>query len=525
MTGLALDLAQTFNRAIAAYQAGKLADAEQLCRQIIAARPDHFDATHVLAVVQAAQGRKELALASYDSALVLRPGHADVLNNRGTTLVALNRIDEALASYDRALAARPDFAEAFSNRGSALEKAARIEEALASYDRALVLRPDFVDALYNRGNVLKALNRHDEALASYDRALVLRPGYADAHNNRGQVLKELTRYDEALASYDAALAVQPGHIMAHCNAAALRLLTGDFSRGWQDYEWRWKKQSVLSANRNFTQPLWLGREAIAGKTILLHSEQGLGDTIQFCRYVPLVAARGARVIFEVQKSLHALLSGLEGAAQVIAKGSPLPAFDLHCPLLSLPLAFDTRPETIPSENAYLRAPAQQSRVWQTRLAEKAQPRVGLVWSGNPGHERDRERSIALRALLPLLDAKATFVSLQKEMRAEDAVVLEERGDILPVGEELGDFSDTAALLSQLDLVISVDTSVAHLAGALGKPVWILLTRFPDFRWLLDRDDSPWYPSARLYRQDVTCSWHGVIARVRAALFDFADARP
>lgn len=515
--------AQAFNRAVSAYKAGKLGDAEQICQQIVSGKPGHFDAFHVLAVVQAALGKNDLALASYDRALALRPNHADALNNRGNTLLALGRLDDALANYDRALAARPNFPEALSNRGTALEKAGRLDEALASYERAIALRPDYADAHYNRGNALKALKRYDEALASYERAIALRPAYADAHNNRGQVLRELMRYDEAVASYDRALALQPRHVMAHCNAASVRLLTGDFSRGWPEYEWRWLKESVISANRMFRQPVWRGGDAIAGKTILLHSEQGLGDTIQFCRYVPLVVARGARVILEVQKPLVALTSGL-GAAQVVAKGDPLPDFDLHCPLLSLPLAFGTRLETIPSAQAYLAAPAAQSMQWQTRLAAAPRPRIGLAWSGRSGHERDRERSIGLRAFLPLLETGAAIVSVQKEVRAEDASLLKERGDILHAGDELADFSDTAALMSQLDLVVSVDTSVAHLAGALGKPVWILVTHVPDWRWLLERDDSPWYPTVRLFRQDATCTWDGAIARVHEAARAFVASR-
>jgi tetratricopeptide (TPR) repeat protein len=519
MRAVAIDPTQTFNRAVSAYKAGKLGDAEQLCRQVLSTQPGHFDAAHVLAVVQAARGRNDLALASYDRALALRPEQPDALNNRGNALLALGRVDEAIASYDRALFARPDFPEAHCNRGSALEKLQRWDEALASYDRALALRPDYADALYNRGNVMKSLERYSDALVDYDRALALRPRHADAHNNRGQVLRELLRYDEALASYDAALALQPEHTMARCNAAAMRLLTGDFGRGWADYEWRWKKPSVVRTNRSFQQPIWLGGEQIAGKTILLHSEQGLGDTIQFSRYVPLVAARSAQVIFEVQKPLQALMADFAGMAQVIARGDALPAFDVHCPLMSLPLAFGTLLGTIPAAPAYLRAPAERSTKWQARLAPSRRPRIGLVWSGNPGHERDRERSIPLRALLPLLDTGAAAVSLQKDVRPDDAAVLDEYGDILNAGGEFADFSDTAAVISQLDLVISVDTSVAHLAGALGKPVWILLTHMPDFRWLLGRDDSPWYPSARLFRQDRDRAWDSVITRVRAALGD------
>ena len=519
------NFAHAFNCAVSAYKAGKLADAEQLCQLIVSANSEHFDAFHVLAVVQASLGKSDLALKHYERALALRPNHADALSNRGSLLLALNRFDEALESYDRALAARPNFPEAFSNRGIALEKANRLYEALASYDHALALRPNFAAALYNRGNVMKALKRYDEALADYDRAIVLQPGNDDAHNNRGQVLRELMRYNEALASYDRALVLRPQNVMAHCNAAALRLLTGDFSRGWADYEWRWMKESVVFANRIFPQPLWRGGDVIAGKTILLHSEQGLGDTIQFCRYVPLVAARGARVILEVEKPLHTLMIGLAGAMQVISRDSPLPEFDMHCPLLSLPLAFGTRVETIPSASAYLSAPVHHSMDWRTRLSAKRRPWIGLAWSGNAGHERDRERSIGLRVLLPLLEAEATFVSLQKEVRADDTTVLKERGDILNVGKEFRDFSDTAALMSQLDLIISVDTSVAHLAGALGKPVWILLTYVPDWRWLLDRSDTPWYPTARLFRQNDTRTWDHVIMRVRDAAYKFVERRP
>ncbi len=514
LAGFRLDPAQTFNRAIAAYKAGRLAEAEQLCRQIVALRRDHFDAAHVLAVVQAAQGKHEAALASYDRALALQPRNADVLSNRGNSLLAAGRAEEALASYDRALAARPDFVAALSNRGSALERLGRLDEAVASYDAALKLQPDFADALYNRGNALKALRHYEEALASYERLLALRPRHADALNNRGQVLKELQRYDEALKSYDAAIALQPDHAMAHCNAAAVRLLTGDFPRGWAHYEWRWQKPSVR--RRDFAQPLWRG-EDIAGKTILLHAEQGLGDTIQFCRYVPLVAARGAQVIFEVQPALRGLMADFAAGTQVVEKGGPLPAFDVHCPLLSLPLAFGTELATVPAQPSYLRAPQRQAAAWQARLAGLSRPRVGLVWSGNARHERDRERSIPLRALLPLLDTGASFVCLQKEVRAEDAEVLRARDDIVDAGNELTDFSDTAGLVDQLDLVISVDTSVAHLAGALGKPVWIPVTHVPDFRWLLGRDDSPWYPSARLFRQDASGAWDSVIARIASRL--------
>ena len=270
------------------------------------------------------------------------------------------------------------------------------------------------------------------------------------------------------------------------------------------------------------QPLWRG-EPIEGKTILLHSEQGLGDAIQFSRYVPLVAERGARVILEVDGRLRNLMSSLEGAAQLLSAGDVLPEFDVHCPLLSLPRAFNTLLETIPSHTPYLRAPPERLTKWSARLGPKRGLRVGLIWSGNPAHHRDHARSIEFSAMAPLLSAEATFFSLQKDVRPADAAVLAGRSEIIQITDELADFSDTAAVMAQLDLIISVDTSTVHLAGALGRPVWILLPFLPDWRWLLDRDTSPWYPTARLFRQDETRRWDGVIPRVQAALSELIAA--
>jgi tetratricopeptide (TPR) repeat protein len=349
--------------------------------------------------------------------------------------------------------------------------------------------------------------------------LAARPDYAEALVNRGVTLQGLTQFDAALASYDQTIALRPDDADAHFFRGLSRLVTGDFARGWIDYQWRRKAPSARLTARDFPQPLWLGEDDIAGKTILLHSEQGFGDSIQFCRYVPLVAARGARVIVEVEEPLCELMAGLAGTAQIIAKGDPLPDFDIQCPLPSLPLAFKTGIKTIPSSVPYLRARRQALERWGALLGTHRSPRIGLAWAGNAKHVRDRERSMALRDLLPLLEIDARFVSLQKDLRTGDAEILK-RCNVCQVGQQFGDFSDTAALISQLDLVISVDTSVAHLAGALGKPVWILLTHAPDWRWLLDRDDSPWYPSARLFRQRETREWGSLTMRVREALLEF-----
>jgi tetratricopeptide (TPR) repeat protein len=491
--------------------------------------------------------RFEQALASFDLALEQRPDHARALCNRGATLYELQRFEEALASYDRALEQRPDYVVALCNRGTTLRELKRFEEASASFghvlelqpdntrglycraavlhelkrfdealatcNRAIEIDPDCVEALSNRGRILTDLLRLDEALVSHDRALALRPNYPPALANRAVTLNELKRFEEARASYARALELQPGFKQARFDDALCHLLIGDFERGWQ-----WFGNRV---SRRLAQPMWLGQGDLAGRTILLFPEEGLGDTIQFCRYVPFVAQRGARVVLEVQPPLRGLLGSLGGAAQIISGEDPLPDFDVHCPLHALPLAFGTRLETIPFAGPYLRASPRAVDRWCRRLGPRSGPRIGLTWAGDPKHRSDHKRSMRLSDVLPLFDVGgAELVSLQRDLRPGDAAMLSARGGIADFCAELKDFSDTAALISNLDLVISVDTSVAHLAGALAKPVWVMLPFVPEWRWLLDRDDSPWYPTARLFRQDETRTWENVVARVRAALSEF-----
>jgi tetratricopeptide (TPR) repeat protein len=507
------------NRGAVLFDLKRYDDALASYDRALVIRPDHVQALYNRAGTLHALQKYEEALANYDKAIHLHPQFADAHANRGNTLNELHRFDEALDSFERALALRPNLVEALCNRGNALNKMKRFEDALASYDRALALHPGHAGSHYNRGSTLHELRRYEEALVSYDRATALRPHYPEASSNRGATLYELKRHGEALESYDRAIALQPDYPEAHWNAASLSLLIGDFTRGWAEYEWRWKYETLKSAKRNFAQPLW-GGEVIDGKTILLHGEQGLGDTIQFCRYAPFVAARGGRVILEVDKRLHPLMLSLAGVDQVVPAGDSLPSFDLQCPLLSLPRVFETQLKTIPSAVPYLRATPDKSAEWSARLGSEDGYRIGLAWSGNAAHHRDQMRSISLSALLKLLDTEATFISLQKDVRTTDAAALGQHSDIIQFADALTDFSDTAALISNLDLVISVDTSIAHLAGALGRPVWILLPYLPDWRWLLDRDTSPWYPTARLFRQDDTRQWGGVLARVRDSLREF-----
>lgn len=458
--------------------AGKLAEASSIYRAILLRQPDHPSALHYLGVTEAACGKFDVAQSLMERSLRVQPRNPQFIENYASLLVQTGNCDAALPVCQSGLALNPANAQLIYVTAVALVRLNRLPEAIAQFDRVLSLQPNNIIALNERGSALAQIRRIDEAFASFAKALSFNPQYAEAH----------------------------------FNGALCRLLRGDFTRGLAQYEWRWDIAAARPHQRDFRQPRWTGKEDLAGKSILLYAEQGFGDTIQFCRYVPLVAARGARVILEVQQQLRGLMEATFEQATIIAKGDPLPNFDLHCPLLSLPLAFETRLETIPAATPYLRAP-QPSSTDQKR----SRLRIGLFWSGSATNIDGRNRSMSLKTLLPLLKINATFVSLQKDVGAEDAKALRAHSELLHVGDQLFDFSDTAEKMADLDLVISIDTSVAHLAGAIGKPVWVLLPFVPDWRWFLDRDDNPWYPSARLFRQDDSRTWDGVVTRVAAAL--------
>jgi tetratricopeptide (TPR) repeat protein len=460
--------------------------------------------------------RVEEALASYDKAIAIKPDYAEAYSSRGSALKELKRVDEALASYDKAIAIKPNYAEAYYNRGNALKDLRRMEEAIASYDKAIAIEPNYAEAYYNRGNALKDLKRLYDAVVSYDKANAIKPDYAEAYCNRGNALQDLKRVEEAVACYDNAIKIKPDHPAAHWNKSHALLLKGDLVQGWELYEWRWKNEKIALRRRNFPQPLWLGAEDITGKTLLLHAEQGLGDTIQFCRYAKLVKSLGVKVLMAVPRDLTNLLRGLDGVDDFLEQGETLPAFDYHCPLLSLPLAFKTDLTNIPSPQPYLVVSTRKREEWAQRLGAKTKARVGLVWSGSALHENDHNRSLTLQQLLPHLPQGYEYVSLQKEVREVDVSVLNSSA-IRHYGERLEDFTDTAALCDLMDLVISVDTSVAHLSGAIGKSTWILLPYASDWRWLLDRHDSPWYESMKLYRQDESRNWLSVLERLEVDL--------
>jgi tetratricopeptide (TPR) repeat protein len=537
-----------FAAAVDLFRQGRLDEAERIGGRILKMLPDNYEALHLLGVVKLQRGHAAAALQLIEAALKVNPRGADALSNRAAALVSLGRDSEALASFDQSLAIAPDDpttlngrgllllkleqpAQALAifdriaalapdhfgtriNRGNALAMLGRLDEALAQYDALLVAHPAHAELHFNRGHALASLGRHEDAIAAYDQAVGSRPGYLKAHLNRGVALQALNRHQEAIVSFENVLTIDRGHSDAAHNAALSRLTLGDYQAGFQLHETRFARSGMPARRRGFGKPLWLGEFPLHRKTILLHAEQGLGDTIQFARYAPVLARQGGKVVLEVPAELVTLLGRLEGVAYVVARGAPLPAFDLHCPVGSLPLALATEVATIPAAIPYLAASDERVAQWRTRLAGLPSPRIAIAWSGRAGHPNDRNRSLALARLAPLLALeRASFISVQRELSDADAVTLADIPRITAVGADLRDFDDTAAVLALADLVIAVDTAVAHLAGAMGRPTWILLPFSPDWRWMLGRDDSPWYPTARLYRQPAPGDWDSVIARV------------
>jgi tetratricopeptide (TPR) repeat protein len=539
-------------QAIACSNQGRLPEALELFHRVLAVEPDNFDALHGSGIVCGQQGefgpaaeyfaraaqrqpddflvhynlgkaleesaRHAEALTAYDRALALAPTLVEAHFNRALVLQRLGRPHEALTAYDQAIALRPADAGAYANRGAVLAELGRVDEALSSYDQAIALRPDQGEAYYNRGVVLQGMKRYREAMASYDRAVSLLPRHADAHYNRGIILFIQGRIKEAIGCLERALAISPEHAQAHLNEALCRLTLGELGPGFAKFEWRWQEPELAAIRARFPGPLWRGQD-LAGRTILLWAEQGLGDALQFCRYVSKVAERGAKVILGVPAPLTRLLARLPGAARVDCSDRALSGYDYQCPLMSLPRVFGTTLATIPAAVPYLQADETKVAAWRERLGPPRARRIGLVWSGHPGHKNDHNRSIPLARFAPLLEsARAVeFISVQQEVRAADRAALAGYPGLKQYGEWLRDMDDTAALLSCLDLVITVDTAIAHLAGALGRPVWVLLPYVPDWRWLLQREDSPWYPTARLFRQSAPGDWGGVLQRVAEEL--------
>ena len=537
------------------HRAGRLSDAERIYRQILDAHPNDADALHLLGLAAYQAGRHERAVELIRCAIRNQPKNAQFLNNLGAVYLALakprkavrcfyqaleidpksadahynlanalaeqGRPDEAIARYERALEIDPDSADGHNNLGSVLQKQGRLDEATACYDRALEIDPDCAEAHKNLGVVLAAQGRLEEAIACTRRSLEIDPNSAQTHFNLGTALKNQGKMEDAIGCYRRALEIDPDYAEAHSNYGVTLLASGRFREGWAEYDWRWK--SGGSRRREFSQPPWDG-SPLDGKTILLHAEQGLGDTIQFIRYARLVADRGGRIAVECQPQLTRLLGTMPELDHVLAKGDALPAFDVHAPLLSLPMIFDTTPETIPGDVGYIRADGRLVEAWKDRLSGFAGRKVGLCWQGNPEFPGDRWRSIPLKYFAVLLDdPSSTFINLHKGAGEGQIAECGLTDRIVNYGAEVTSLVDTAAIMENLDLVITSDTSVAHLAGAMGRPVWTLLQFAPNWRWVGEREDTPWYPTMRLFRQKFRGDWQGVFTDVGRALAGLASA--
>jgi tetratricopeptide (TPR) repeat protein len=505
-------------------QRAKPGEALRLMTAAVAARPDSVDARVHLGHVLRALERDTDALASYERGLAIDPDNVEALGNRGDVLLALQRPAEAIVCFEKVLTVSPEHPAAWANRGVALAELGRYEEALTDFEAALAAAPNPL-TFFNYGKTLAALGRHSESAAAFDRAVAVVPGHVGAWSSRGVSLQALNHHTEAIRSFDKALAIDPDYADAHFNKALALLAIGDYSRGLVEYEWRWRRSGAERLRQHFGRPLWRGDYPLLGQTILLHAEQGLGDTLQFVRYVAPLARSGVTVVLEVHQELKALLSRLDGCQATIALGEARPAFDVHCPLGTLPMAFRTEFATVPAEIPYLFADADRVDRWRQRLEALGGPRVALVWAGNVTHANDRNRSIPLAKLHSLWAGDgARFVSLQRDLRDNDAEILA-AAPVLHLGDELADFDDTAAVLSLCDLVIAVDTSVAHLAAAMGRPTWVLLPFSSDWRWTAAADSNPWYPAVRQFRQPLPGDWISVVTQVSSELATFGAAAP
>ncbi len=514
----------------------------------LALEPHCLEALHGRGMALQQLQRSEEALASFDAALALEPQSAELRNSRGNALRRLQRLPEALASYEQALALQPELAVAHNNRGLVLQALGRYRDAALSYERAVALQPQFAEvhnnlaALQcelgepaaalascaralelqpgmrgvraNLGAALRDLGRAAEALAQYEQALRETPHSAAAHCNRGNALFDLRRLDEAVASYDRAIALDPHYAQAYFNKSVCLLLAGEFAQGWPLYEWRKRLAHATAPPR--AAPAWDGTQPLAGRRLLIYADQALGDTLQFCRYALLAQQRGAQVTLRVQPQLTGLLASLGAAIRVTGASEEPPECDLQCALLSLPLAFGTTLAEVPDAVPYLAAEPQRVALWRERLGAAAF-RVGIAWQGS-GHRIDIGRSVPLAMFARLAAVPGVrLISLQKGYGAEQlprdpaAMALELPGAEFDAGPQA--FLDSAALMQHLDLVITCDTALAHLAGALGRPVWVALKHVPDWRWLLERADNPWYPSMRLFRQAQPGDWEGVFGAI------------
>ncbi len=518
-----------FQLALSLHRQGKLEFAKEIYANILDQDPQQAQAWHLSGVLALQCNDPQLAAKLFATAISLEPQNAAMHFNQGLAYERLQLPQDAISSYTKAIDLQPNDHKSYINKGSALKSIGKLHEAISEYEQAIELNPASAEAYSNRGNALASLRKWQEALESFNKAIALKSDYVQAYINRANTLLDMHRLNEAIADYEIAISYDKNNALAHWNLAHTLLLKGDYAKGWPLYEWRWAYADRAKYRRQFKAPHWQGKESIAGKKILLHHEQGLGDTIQFVRYVKLVKNLGAKVILEVPQSLIGLLKNTEYVDQLIPTGDDLPDYDYHCPIISLPLAFNTEIHSIPFADRYLRADEIKTEYWKRRFGLSDRLKVGVIWSGGlPPNQpelraRNERRNIPLTMLAKGLNTvNADFYSLQKGDPAESEIYKRENqywphDNFVNFANELNDFSDTAALIENMDIVVSVDTSTAHLAAALGKPTWILNRYDTCWRWMLDREDSPWYHSVKLFRQEEDGQWDSVIWKLAKEL--------
>lgn len=519
-----LSAQDTFLMAVQSFEDRRYEDALAQCALLLENNSMDMKALALSALIYEETNNVDKALSCCAALLSCNPENPSILSMQGALFAKKMMFDEAFNSFNLSLHINPDDVKTLQNCGLTLMKLDQYSEALDFFDRALAIDPQNSEILINKGFVFLELHQYQEALDNYDKAFSINANYAEAISDRGNALIGLKRYEEALDSYAWALSVNADCKLAHYSEGYCRLLMGDLLRGWEKYEYRWEVTQQLS-KRNFHQPLWLGNEPIAGKKILVYAEQGHGDTIQFSRYALVLDSLGAIVYLEAYPDLKPILEPLVKPNHFITRGQPIPDVDFHCPMLSLPLAFKTQLSDIPDDTPYIVSPYTLSEHDHLLLPHSNKPRIGIVWQANEANKRLNFRSIPLDQLSKIISSDYVFVIIQKNVSAQEAALLEKFDNVIDMHNRINTFGDTAAIIDQLDLVITVDTSVAHLAGAMDKPVWILLSENANWRWFIDRSDSPWYPSATLFRQSMFGQWSDVISDVKKSMADFFKLLP
>jgi tetratricopeptide (TPR) repeat protein len=497
---------------------GQWQEAISLYKDVLDKDPTQIEAIFALAEIAQKLGQTSTALDLFSEVIKLNPKHSKAYTHRGQLLRISGRPSDAIADFAVAVDLDGQSADVFNSRGIAFAQLEKFECAIDNFSIAINRKRDFADAFYNRALAHRKVGNYDHSISDYSSTIKLKPNHFQAYNNRGFVYRELGRLDDAIVDFKKSSEINPKFHDGFWNASLSLLALGDYENGWNLYEYRWSSASFSSPRRNFSAPLWLGKESLSGKTILLHSEQGFGDSLQFCRYVPLVKEFGCKIILEIETPLMGLMRSISNGIQIVEKDTALPYFDYHCPLMSLPLAFATEIETIPkSDAAYLWVDQNRVKWWKAKLGTKKRPRVGLAWRGNPAHSNDQNRSIPLCNILGELSPDLDWFCLQKDLSSDEERLIKTSTKITHFSDIFTDFADIGALSASLDAILCVDTSIAHLGGALGIPVHVLLPYISDFRWQNEGTSTRWYHSLKLYRQGPDRIWNEPLKNAQAAI--------